>query len=94
MQPAVQITNPPANSPPVRGLVTIQANVTGAIGSSNTFTFSEDTTVLSTQTVKGTSASCNWNTKQQNKGVHTLTVTVTDAGGNTGSASVQVRVSG
>jgi hypothetical protein len=94
VQPAVQITNPPANSPPVRGLVTIQANVTGAIGSSNTFTFSEDTTVLSTQTVKGTSASCNWNTKQQNKGVHTLTVTVTDAGGNTGSASVQVRVSG
>ena len=35
MQPAVQITNPPANSPPVKGLVTIQANVTDAIGSSN-----------------------------------------------------------
>jgi DNA-binding GntR family transcriptional regulator len=35
VQPAVQITNPPANSPPVKGLVTIQANVTDAIGSSN-----------------------------------------------------------
>jgi Domain of unknown function (DUF1929)/Bacterial Ig domain/PKD domain len=91
VQPAVYITNPPAGST-VKGTVSIQANVTGAIGSSNTFTFRVDTTVLSTQTVKGTSSSYSWNTGQQSVGVHTLTVSVTDTAADMGSASEQVTV--
>jgi hypothetical protein len=91
VQPAVHITNPPAGST-VKGTVSIQANVTGAIGSSNTFTFRVDTTVLSTQTVKGTSSSYSWNTGQQSVGGHTLTVSVTDAAADTGSASEPVTV--
>ncbi len=95
-QPAVQITNPKAGST-VRGTITINANVTGTLGGSNTFTFMEDNTVLSTQTVKGTSASYSWNTKQLGTGKHTLTVSVTgsditDPAGNTGSATEQVTV--
>jgi len=94
VQPAVQITNPAAGSS-VRGTVSISANVTGTLGGSNTFTFTLDNTVLSTQTVNGTSASINWNTKQTSTGKHTLTVSVTgsnitDPAGNTGSTSEQV----
>jgi hypothetical protein len=96
VRPAVHITNPPAGST-VTGTVSIKANVTGAVGSSNTFTFKVDTTVLSTQKVSGTSASYSWNTGQQSVGVHTLTVSVTgsnitDPAGNTGSTSEQVTV--
>jgi hypothetical protein len=87
----VYITNPPAGST-VKGTVSIQAKVTGAIGSSNTFTFRVDTTVLSTQTVNGTSSSYSWNTGQQSVGVHTLTVSVTDTAADVGSASEQVTV--
>jgi hypothetical protein len=94
VQPAVKITNPAAGST-VRGTVSINANVTGTLGGSNTFTFMLDKTVLSTQTVNGTSASTNWNTKQTSTGKHTLAVSVTgsnitDPAGNTGSTSEQV----
>ena len=96
VQPAVQITNPPAGSA-VKGTVSINASVTGAVGDSNTFTFLVDSTVLSTQTTKGTTASTNWNTKHQSAGTHTLTVSVTDAdnfdpNAATGSTSEQVKV--
>jgi large repetitive protein len=96
VQPAVQITNPPAGSA-VKGTVSINASVTGAVGDSNTFTFLVDSIVLSTQTTKGTTASTNWNTKNQSAGTHTLTVRVTDADINdanadTGSTSEQVKV--
>jgi hypothetical protein len=96
VQPAVQITNPKAGST-VRGTITINANVTGTLGGSNTFKFMEDNRVLSTQTVKGTTASYSWNTKQLGTGKHTLTVSVTgsditDPAGNTGSATEQVTV--
>jgi hypothetical protein len=94
----VHITNPPAGST-VNGTVSINANVTGAVGNSNTFTFMVDSTVLSTQTTSGTSAATNWNTNNQSAGSHTLTVKVTDADLNdpnaaTGSTSEQVTVSG
>lgn len=95
VQPAVQITSPAAGN--VRGTVSINANVAGTVPGSNTFTFMVDNTVLSTQSVNGTSASTNWNTKQTATGKHTLTVSVTganitDPAGNTGSASEQVKV--
>jgi hypothetical protein len=94
----VQITNPPAGST-VNGTVSINATVTGAVGSSNTFTFMADSTVLSTHTTSGTSASTNWNTNNQGAGTHTLTVSVTDADNTdpnaaTGSTSEQVTVGG
>jgi hypothetical protein len=92
VQPAVQITNPKAGST-IKGTVSISATV----GGSNTFTFMVDNTVLSTQTVKGTSASASWNTRHTSTGKHTLAVNVTgsnitDAAGNAGSASEQVTV--
>jgi hypothetical protein len=95
VQPAVKITSPAAGN--VRGTVSINANVAGTVPGPNTFTFMVDNTVLSTQTVNGTSASTNWNTKQTATGKHTLTVRVTganiyDPAGNTGSASEQVKV--
>ena len=94
VQPVVQITNPKAGST-VKGTVSISATVTGTLGSSNTFTFQVDNTVLKTLAVNGTSASTTWNTKQTGGGKHTLTVTVTgsnitEPAGNTGSASEQV----
>ena len=96
VQPAVQITNPPAGST-VNGTVSINANVTGTVGNSNTFRFMADSTVLSTQTTTGTSASTNWNTNNLSVGTHTLTVSVTDAdlfdpNAATGSTSEQVTV--
>jgi hypothetical protein len=97
VQPAVKITNPTAGST-VRGTVSINANVTGTLGGSNTFTFMLGNTVLSTQTVNGTSASTSWNTKRTSTANHTLTVSVTgsnvtDPAGNKGSTSEQVKVS-
>jgi hypothetical protein len=98
VQPAVQITNPSAGST-VNGTLSINANVTGAVGNSNTFTFMVDNTVLSTQTTSGTSASASWNTTNQFAGTHTLTVSVTDSdnfdpNAATGSTSEQVTVGG
>jgi large repetitive protein len=95
VQPAVKITNPKAGST-VKGTVSISATVSGTLGGSNTFTFQVDNTVLKTLTVNGTSASTSWNTNKTRTGTHTLTVSVTgsnitDAAGNTGSASEQVR---
>lgn len=95
VQPAVQITNPKAGST-VKGTISISATVSGTVGGSNTFTFQVDNTVLKTVTVIGTSASTSWNTNKTRTGTHTLTVSVTgsnitDAAGNTGSASEQVR---
>jgi Bacterial Ig domain len=94
VQPAVQITSPSAGST-VSGTVSISANVIGAVGNSKTFTFMVDSTVLSTQTTSGTSASTSWNTSNQSAGTHTLTVSVTDAdvfdpNAATGSTSEQV----
>jgi hypothetical protein len=54
------------------------------------FKFMVDTKVLSTKKVSGTSASYNWSTSNLSVGVHTLTVSVADAAGDTGSASEQV----
>jgi hypothetical protein len=95
VQPAVQITSPAAGN--VSGTVSINANVAGTVPGPNTFTFMVDNTVLSTQSVNGSSASTNWNTKQTATGRHTLTVSVTganitDPAGNTGSGREQVRV--
>ena len=97
VKPAVHITSPSPAGSTVRGTVSINANVTGAVGNSNTFTFMVDSTVLSTQATSGTSASTKWNTRNQSVGIHTLTVSVTDGditdpNADTGSTSEQVKV--
>jgi hypothetical protein len=97
VQPVVQITSPAAGST-VNGTVSINANVTGTVGSPNTFTFMVGTKVLTRQKVLGTSASYSWNTLKQSTGTQTLTVSVTganvtDPAANTGSASEPVNVS-
>ena len=96
VQPAVHITNPAAGAT-VTGTVTITANVVGAAGDTNIFTFMVDSTVVATVTTSGTNASCQWNTQNQGSGPHTLTVSVTcsqviDPASNTGSVSRQVNV--
>jgi hypothetical protein len=91
VNPAVKITSPKAGAT-VTGTIKVQASVAGATGSSNTFTFMVDTTVLGTQTTSGTSSSTTWNTKQVSKGSHTLSVQVQDADGHVGTASESVTV--
>jgi hypothetical protein len=96
VQPAVHITHPAAGAT-VTGTVKIDANVVGAVGDTNIFTFMVDSTVVATVTTSGTNASCDWNTQNQGSGPHTLTVSVTcseviDPASNTGSVSKQVNV--
>ena len=96
VQPAVHITHPAAGAS-LKGLVTIRANVTGAVGDTNIFTFMVDNAVVDTVMTSDTKASCKWNTQNQGSGAHTLTVSVTcseiiDPASNTGSASKQVNV--
>jgi hypothetical protein len=91
VSPAVTIINPAAGAS-VTGTVQVQANVAGATGSSNTFTFMLDSTVLNTHQVSGTSASFTWNTGQVSKGAHKLTVNVQDQNGHLGSTNESVTV--
>jgi len=64
----------------------------GASGSS-TFALAVDGTVVSTQTVTGTTASYAWNTTTVTDGAHTLTLTVTDGAARTATATLAVTVS-
>jgi hypothetical protein len=91
VSPAVTIANPKAGSS-VTGTVQVQAGVAGALGSSNTFTFTLDNTVLGTQKVQGTGASFSWITTQASKGAHNLSVKVQDQEGDIGSANESVTV--
>jgi hypothetical protein len=96
VKPAVHVTHPAAGAT-VTGTVTITANVVGAVGDTNIFTFMVDGTVVNTVTTSGTNASSQWNTQNQGSGPHTLTVSVTcseviDPASNTGSVSKQVNV--
>jgi cellulose 1,4-beta-cellobiosidase len=89
---AVNITNPKAATT-VSGTVKFQASVTGATGSSNTFTFMVDNSPLgSPLTTTGTSSFVNWNTRRYSKGPHILSVQVQDAVGDVGTASESVTV--
>jgi hypothetical protein len=93
VNPAVNITNPTKDAI-VSGTVKFQASVTGATGSSNTFTFMVDNSPLgSPQTTSGTSSSVNWNTRRYSKKTsHTLSVQVQDADGHVGTKSESVTV--
>jgi galactose oxidase-like protein/glyoxal oxidase-like protein/Big-like domain-containing protein/PKD domain-containing protein len=90
-QVIVTITTPAPNST-VKGTVSVNVSVQGSAGNPNTFTFSVDGTALSTKNVNGTETRFTWNSRQQRNGQHTLSVSVTDVQGNSGTASETVTV--
>jgi hypothetical protein len=65
---------------------------TGGASGARTFRLEVGTTVLSTQTVTGTSASYAWNTTAVANGTQTLKLVVTDAAGATATATRTVTV--
>ncbi len=83
-------TAPPAGATVTGKKVPISLGAMGTSGTNNTFTVSIDGTVIGTKTVKVTTATVNWVTRGYAKGLHTLSATVKDATGNTGSASETV----
>jgi hypothetical protein len=90
---SVQITSPTAGAT-VRGSVNVVMSVTGASGASNAFTLSVDgSRVVARKTVSGTQTTIKWSTRKETVGPHTLTASVVDAAGRTGtSAPVAVTV--
>jgi hypothetical protein len=67
--------------------------VDGASGTSNAFTLSVDGVTVGTSTVSSTGpVTLPWNTASAVNGNHSITGTVRDATGNTGSTSITVRV--
>jgi PKD repeat protein len=87
---AASFTSPAAGAS-VTGSTTVGMTAAGTSGST-TFTLALGSTVLSSQTVTGTSASYAWNTAGAANGSHTLTLTVTN-GAQTATATRTVTVS-
>jgi len=81
----------PAEGATLKGnSTTVGMAATGASGSS-TFQLSVDGTVVSTQTVTGGTASYAWNIRSLAKGLHTLSLKVTDGAGRTATATRTVK---
>jgi hypothetical protein len=93
---AVPITaafSSPAAGATVSGTSTVGMSTTGgATATSRTYRLSVDGTVVSTQTVNGSSASYAWNTTGVANGSHTLSLTVTDTAGGSATATRSVTV--
>ncbi|MGH6691093.1 MAG: Ig-like domain-containing protein, partial [Gammaproteobacteria bacterium] len=78
----------PAEGATVSGTqVSVNLWVEGQSGSSNTFSLSVDSQSLGSRTTSGTHVTIAWDSTKVPDGVHTLTATVRDAAGNTGTAS-------
>jgi len=89
---AVAITQPTSGAT-VSGTAWVVMWVNGASGTSNLFTLSVDGVAVATSTVSNTGpVTLPWNTATAVNGNHTITATVRDATGNTGSTSLTVRV--
>ncbi|OLD96931.1 MAG: hypothetical protein AUG80_12850 [Candidatus Rokubacteria bacterium 13_1_20CM_4_68_9] len=80
----------PGEGATVSGTVWMVIWVNGASGSSNTFTVSVGGTLIRTQTTGGANVSIPWDTAGFANGQQTITVTVRDATGNTGSGARSV----
>ena len=87
---SVAFTAPTAGAV-VGGVTSIGMMFSGASGSS-TFKLAVDSTVVSTQTVAGTTATYGWNTRTVPAGTRTLTLTVTDGAARTATATLAVTV--
>ena len=86
----LSFTKPKANALVHGRRITISLSATNTQGASNTFTCSVDGTQVGTTTVSGTAATLTWTTKNYALGAHTLSATVTDANGRTGTATESV----
>lgn len=86
----LSITAPPPNSTVKGKKITISLSASGTSGTTNTFTASVDGTIIGTKIGSLTTASFTWTTVGYAKGLHTLSATVSDSIGNTGSASESV----
>jgi hypothetical protein len=86
------ITSPGAGST-VTGMVNVAMNMAGAYTVPVTFRLAVDGLEVNRQTPSGGSATYAWNTSAVANGSHTVTLTVTDAGGRSASDSRTVTVS-
>ncbi|HEV8640338.1 MAG TPA: Ig-like domain-containing protein [Methylomirabilota bacterium] len=82
----------PTNAATVSGTVVVDVWVEGQSGTANTFTLAADGRVVTAQTIAGAHATLYWPTTGLTNGTHTLTATVKDATGKTGTSSISVTV--
>jgi len=83
----------PRNNDTVSGTAWVVMWVEGTSGSSNVFTLSADGKQVGTQTTSSRGpVTMPWDTRSVINGTHTLTATVRDAQGNTGTTSITVIV--
>ena len=88
----VAVTQPTGGAT-VGGKAWVVMWVDGSSGSSNAFTLSVDGAIVGSQTTSARGpVSIPWTTTGLSNGSHTVTATVRDAAGNTGSSSVSVTV--
>jgi Big-like domain-containing protein len=82
----------PASDATVSGTISVSMDA-GQATAPVTFQLAVDGSVVSTQTVSGTTASYAWNTTTVANGIHTLSLTVSDNAGHTASATRTISVS-
>jgi hypothetical protein len=87
----VGITSPTAGAT-VGGIVWVNVWVEGTSGASNAYTLTVDGATVAAETSGGVHVTPAWDSRATGNGTRTLTATVRDAAGNTGSASVTVTV--
>jgi hypothetical protein len=88
----VYITQPSSGAT-VRGTVWVVVWLGGASGSSNSYTLSVDGRTVATENTSSTGpVSLPWTSTAADNGARTLTVTVRDATGNSGSGRISVTV--
>ncbi|HEV8584339.1 MAG TPA: Ig-like domain-containing protein, partial [Methylomirabilota bacterium] len=83
----------PAAGATVSGITTVGMSIGGSTAVSRTFQLAVDGTVVSTQTVSGTTASYAWNTVNATNGSHTLTLNASDSAGGSATTTRTVTVS-
>ena len=86
--PTVTFTNPAAGAT-LSGTATVTISATGGSGTGYTYKLAVD----GVNVYAGTNNTLGWNTTNVSNGTHTLTATVTDSAGQTGTASRSVKVS-
>jgi hypothetical protein len=83
----------PAGGATVSGTTSVAVSVSGPTEPSHTFKLMVGSTVIGTKTVSGTTTSFSWATTAVANGSRTLSLTVTDPSGRTGSTTRTVTVS-
>jgi Bacterial Ig domain len=87
--PAVSFTNPPASTTSVSGTVTVTLAGSGGSGTGYTYQLAVDGANVYT----GSNGTFSWNTATLSNAGHTLTATVTDSAGQSGTATRTLTVS-